>query len=131
MARYHGKTGVAYMSSTGAGAASSMTISEFNLNMGTDKVEVTSMQDANKTYVQGLRDISGSLSAFWDELDDKMFDGSESADGVKLYLYPSSLAPTFYFYGPAFLDASLSSSVSGAVQVSGNFVAAGAWGRKP
>lgn len=131
MARYHGKSGVVYMSSTGAGVAAALTVSEFSLDMATDKVDVTSMGDANKTYVQGLRDVSGSISAFWDDTQDTLFDGSESADGVKLYLYPSSTAPTFYFYGPAFLDASLATSATSAITVSGNFAASGAWGRKP
>lgn len=119
------------MSSTGTGTATAVTVSEWSLNLATDKVEVTSMGDANKTYVQGLRDVSGSISLFWDETDDKLFDASESADGCKLYLYPSSLAPTFYFYGPAFIDASLTLSATGAVTASGNFAARGAWGRMP
>ena len=131
MARYHGKAGVVYASATGTGTATSMTVSEWSLNLATDKVETSSLGDANKTYVQGLKDISGSLSLFWDDTDDKLFDASESTDGLKLYLYPTSAAPTFYFYGPAWLDASISLSVSGAVTASGNFVANGAWGRKP
>lgn len=131
MARYHGKAGVVYLSTTAAGAASPVTVSEWSLNMATDKVDVTSMGDANKQYVQGLRDIQGTLSLFWDDTDDKLFDGSESTDGVRLYLYPSSLSPTFYFYGPAWLDASISQSATGAVTATGGFVANGAWGRKP
>ena len=57
--------------------------------------------------------------------------GADSSDGVKLYLYPSSACPTVYHYGPAWLDASISVDVKGAVQVKGNFVASGAWSRKP
>jgi hypothetical protein len=99
--------------------------------MATDKVEVTAFGDTNKVYVQGLRDIKGTISGFWDSADDSLFDASESADGMKLYLYPASTAPTIYFYGPAFLDASIAVSVTGAVTVTGNFAANGAWSRKP
>jgi hypothetical protein len=132
MARYHGKGGVVYMSTTGAGTAVSVaSLTEWTLNMATDKQEVTAFLDLNKTYVQGLRDISGSISGFWEDSQDALFDASESSDGVKMYLYPNNLAASVYFYGPAWVDASISVSVSGAVTLSANFVANGSWSRKP
>ena len=130
MARYHGKKGVVYISTTGTGNASSVTLTEWSLNMNTDKVETTSFQDANKTYVQGLKDVQGTISGFWDDSDAKLFTAADSSDGIKMYLYPSSDAPTKYFYGPAWLDASISTSVSGAVSMSGNFSANGSWGKQ-
>jgi hypothetical protein len=60
-----------------------------------------------------------------------LFDAADSSDGMKLYLYPATTASTIYFYGPAFIDASLNVAVNGAISVTGNFVAAGSWGRKP
>lgn len=131
MARYHGKKGVMYMSTSGSGAASPVTLTEWSLDMATDKEETTSLQDSNKTYVQGLRDIAGSFSGMWDDTDDALFDAAESSDGVKIYLYPSTDAPTFYWYGPAWVDVSLAVGVAAPVSVSGTFVANGAWGRKP
>jgi hypothetical protein len=132
MARYHGGKGAAYISVTGSGTAGPvLSLSKWSLTKATDKVDVTAFGDLNKTYVQGLPDIKGSLSGFFDSIDDQLFDGSESTDGVKLYLYQSSLYAQSYHYGPAWLDASVDVSVSGAVTVSGNFVANGAWGRKP
>lgn len=132
MAKYHGNKGVVYGSTTGSGAAASfVSLSKWSLDMATDKVETTAFGDTNKTYVQGLRDIKGTISGFWDSADDSLFDASESTDGMKLYLYPASTASTIYFYGPAWLDASIEVSVTGAVTVTGNFVANGAWGRKP
>jgi hypothetical protein len=106
-------------------------LTEWTLNMTTDKTEVTSFGDANKTYVQGLKDLAGTLSGFWDSANDALFDAADSADGVRLYLYPSADAPTIYWYGPAWLDASISVGVGGAVSVSGSFVANGSWGRNP
>lgn len=132
MARYHGSKGVVYGSTTGTGVAGPIaSLSKWSLTKNTDKTDVTAFGDLNKTYVQGLPDIKGSISGFFDSADDALFDGAESADGVKLYLYPSSLYGNAYHYGPAWLDASIDVGVSGAVTVSGNFVAAGAWGRKP
>ena len=132
MARYHGAKGVIYGSTTGTGAAVNLiSLSKWSLDMATDKVAVTAFGDLNKTYVQGLRDIKGTISGFWDSTDDSLFDASESADGMKLYLYPASTAATIYFYGPAWMDASIDVDSAGAVTVSGNFVANGAWGRKP
>lgn len=132
MARYHGSKGVVYISTTGTGTAvAAVSLSKWSLDRATDKVEVTAFGDTNKQYVQGLPDVKGSLSGFFDSADDALFDGAESSDGVKMYLYPASTAPTIYHYGPAWLDASIDVDSGGAVSVSGSFVAAGSWGRKP
>jgi len=132
MARYHGKSGGVYGSTTGAGVAAPLaSLSKWSLSMATDKVETTSFNDPNKTYVQGLKDVKGTFSGFWDNADDSLFDGADSADGVRLYLYPATSYQQAYFYGPAWLDASIDVDVNGAVTVTGNFVANGAWGRKP
>ena len=132
MSRYHGGKAALYLSTSGTGAATaSVSLSQWSLDKATDKVEVTAFGDSNKQYVQGLPDIKGAISGYFDDTNDALFDGADSSDGVKLYLYPSSLVPTVYHYGPAWLDASLSVDVKGAVTVKGNFIAAGAWGRKP
>lgn len=130
MARYHGRRGRVYISTSGTGAASSMcTLSEWSLNMGTDKAEVTAFCDANKQYVGGFPDVSGSLSGFWDDTVDTLYDAMASSDGVKIYLYPSNLVPTKYFYGPAWTDFSIETGVGDAVKISGSFSAAGDWGQ--
>jgi len=132
MARYHGKSGAIYLSTTGAGVATSTTgMSEWTLDKASDKVDVTAFGDPNKAYVQGLPDIKGTISAWFDSADDVLFDAAESTDGVKLYLYPSTTSPTIYHAGPAWLDASISVPVGGAISLKANFVANGAWTRKP
>lgn len=132
MAKYHGQGGRVYLSTSASGTAvQAVGLSSWSLSMATEKVDVTAFEDPNIVRVQGKRDISGAFSGFWDNTDDSLFDGAESTDGVKLYLYPSKDAATFYHYGPAWLDASLEVGVDGAVSISGTFVAAGAWGRKP
>jgi hypothetical protein len=131
MARYHGKKGRILASTTGTGTATPLSsMASWTLNMETDKEETTSFGDANKTYVQGLADISGDFSGFFDDSDAALYTGAASADGVKLYLYPDyTNAPTKYWYGPAWLDFSVEAPVDGAVTVSGSFAANGSWGR--
>ena len=130
MPPYHGKKGVIYMSTTGGGVAvATVKMKSWSLNMPTDKVEVTAFGDVNKAYVQGLPDITGDLSGWWDDTSDALYDASRSTDGVKMYLYPSSDAPSKYWYGPAWVDFSISDPVDGAVEVTASFAANGAWGQ--
>lgn len=129
MAVYHGKKGVVYVSTSGSGNASNVLhLNAWTLNRNTDTVETTSFGDVNKTYVQGFPDLSGTFSGFYDDAETKIFSAASSADGCKLYLYPSSDAPSKYAYGPAWLDSSINTGVSAAVAISGNFRANGAWG---
>jgi hypothetical protein len=132
MAKYHGKSGVVYMSSSGSGTAVPVaSLTEWTIDMSTDKVEVTSFGDANKTYVQGLKDVAGTLTGYWEDSQDALFDAADSVDGVKMYLYPSSNAATIYFYGPAWVDASITVGTNGAVGLKASFSANGSWGRRP
>ena len=129
MAVYHGKTGRLLISTTGAGVASALlSMTEWSLNMPTDRVETTAFGDANKTYVQGLRDISGAFSGFWNDAEAKLFTAATSADGIRMYLYPDlTNAPTKFASGPSWLDVSVTVGVAAAVAVSGSFAANGAW----
>jgi hypothetical protein len=131
MARYPGRNGVVYLSTTGSGTATTViALTEWSVNSTTDKIDVTAFGDANKTYVQGLKDLQGTFSGFWDDTETKVFSAADSSDAVKLYLYPSSNKTNSYFYGTAWLDASMNIGVNGAVQISGSFAAASSWGRQ-
>ena len=128
MAVYPGRNAVIYMSTTGSGSASSVLhLNKWSLNRATDKIEVTSFGDSNKTYVQGLADLKGSFEGFWDDTETKPFTAASSADGCKIYLYPSSSITTKYLYGTAWLDCSIDCGVSTAVTISGSFAAASSW----
>lgn len=130
MPKYHGKTGVVYMSTTGSTVATvRCNLSAWSLDQSTDYSEVTSFCDTNKTYVQGMADRSGTLTGFFDDTDATLFAGSESADGVKLYLYPSANAPARFFSGPAWINASITVSNTDAVKISATFKANGSWSR--
>lgn len=131
MAVYHGRKGVVYMSTSGSGTAVSVVgLKSWSLSMPTDKVEVTAFGNTNKTYVQGLPDATGDISGWWDDTSDALYDASRSTDGVKMYLYPSSDAPTKYWYGPAWVDFSITVAHDGAVEVSAAFAANGNWGQQ-
>jgi hypothetical protein len=133
MAKAHGKNAAVYVSQTGTGVAVPvLNLSKWSLNRDTDTAETTSFGETNKTYVQGLADLKGSISGFWDSASDPLYSAGNSSDGVKMYLYPDRLnAPTVYDYGPAWLNTSIDVDVNGAVTLSGNFMANGSWGHKP
>jgi hypothetical protein len=128
MAVYPGRKGVMYLSTTGTGTAvNTLSLNALTINRATDKIDVTSFGDANKTYVQSLADVQGTFAGFWNDVETKPFSASASADGVKIYIYPSADAPTKYAAGPAWLDVSIDTSVAGAVAISGSFAANGSW----
>jgi hypothetical protein len=131
MSRYAGKKGLVYISTSGTGVATSIAqLTNWTLDMTTDKLDTTCFGDTNKTYVQSWKDIKGTFKGLWDDSTDSLFTAADSADGVKVYLYPSSDAISKYFYGPAWLDASVSVDVSGRVETSASFAANGSWGKK-
>jgi hypothetical protein len=128
VAKYHGKSGLVYLSTTGTGNASSVVgLSSWSLDRSTQNAETTVFGDANKTYVQGLPDLKGSFSGFWDDSETKIFAGAASTDGVKLYLYPSSNRLASYWYGPAWVNASMETGINDAVKVKSDFIANGSW----
>lgn len=131
MARYHGRKGVVYISTSGTGAAASaIGLTVWSIDRSTDKVDVTSFGDTNKQYVQGLPDVKGTFSGNWDDTETKLITAAASSDGCKIYLYPSADKAAAYHYGPAWVDFSMSVDVTGAVKVTCNFVANGAWDYK-
>ena len=91
---------------------------------------MTAFLDANKVYVQGLKDVSGTIGGFWDDTEEKLFQAADSIDGNKMYLYPSTDAISRYWYGPAWMDASINVGVGDSISMSANFSANGNWGRK-
>jgi hypothetical protein len=125
----HGKEGiVALKMAAGDAYVAIGNISDWALNMAKDKVETTALGDANKRYVMGLKDLSGTFTAFWDRLSDAIFDAAESDEGCFLAIYPSKTSNQGW-EGPAHLDASIKGGVTSAVTIDASFVANGAWTR--
>ena len=131
MAKYHGKAGLVYIAPSGTGAAVSiLALNAWSADFAVDTVEVTCFGDTNKSYVVGLKDAKGTLAGFWDDTIDGLYTACESGEAVRMYLYPSSQVLTKYWYGTAFPDFSIDTSVSSAVAVSGNWTGADTWTRK-
>jgi hypothetical protein len=129
MPKYAGKDGVIYMSTSQATEATVICLSKWSLNQDMEMIETTSFCDSNRTFTAGMKNTAGSLSGFYDAADDKLFVAVDSPSGVKLYLYPTKNVPTKYWYGPAFVTASIEVDVQGAITIEGSFSALGSWGR--
>jgi len=128
MARYHGRGGVVYLGTAGGAVPSTVaTLSSWTIDMSADKAEVTGFQDTNKIYMQGLPDMVGALSGFWDDTDDNLYDASRSTGPISMYLYPTGLATAKVWSGTAWIDFSIECPVDGPVTISGNWAAASSW----
>jgi hypothetical protein len=117
---------------TGVGGATALAVGSMNswvLNMARAKADVTSFGDVNLTYVQGLPDIKGTIGGWFDTDEMAIFDIAMGNIPCFLELTPTTLSPSVMWQGQAYLDASIDVKATGAVVVSGNFVAAGAWSR--
>jgi hypothetical protein len=124
MARKHGRNGRLYVSITSAGAAEPVAfLNSWDISFGVDNVDVTAFGDTNHVYVAGLPDASGSFSGFYDSTSAQLYTAATDGVARKFYLYPDTAAAT-YWYGEALFDFSVSSSVDGAVTVSGDWNAA-------
>lgn len=130
MPRMSGAHGSVMIDKTGGNTPAAVAnLSKWDLDLSTDKIDVTAFGDTNKTYVQGLPDIKGNVSGFWAGEETTLFDVALGTVACFMKLLPSSLvadAGTF-FSGKAWLDAAVSIDNKGAATISGKFVAAGPW----
>lgn len=130
MARLHGKQGRMYADFSAAGASAATPVAaleSWEINATADRVEVTSLGDQSRQYVQGLPNAEGSFSGFYDDSANTAYSAAQdvtSAAARKVYLYPSTGDLTKYFYTTAFFDVTFGTSVSGAVTLSGSWAAA-------
>ena len=123
--RFHGKNGQMKIGLTVVAS-----INKWTLNAKTDKSDVTAFGDPNKVYVQGLKDLKGTIGGWFDDSEDALFAAADSATPVTLELTPDvSLEATHVWTGPAYLDCSIEVPANGPVSVSGEYAAAGAWTR--
>lgn len=117
-----------YASTSAATVATPVaSLTDWVLNLTTARTEVTAFGDANKVYIQGLPDVAGTFTGFWDDTDTTLQTASLSPTGSNIYLYVSTDASSRYAYGTAWVDCSFQTPVGGAVGFSGTFAAAGSW----
>jgi hypothetical protein len=128
MNRMSGSQGLIKMDPTGGATAVAIaSMNAWTLDQARDKYDVTAFQDANKVYVQGLADVKGTLGGWFDSDEVSLFDVAAGEVAPALELIPSSLLPLVVWKGKAWLDSKVDVKSNGAISISSNFVAAGAW----
>lgn len=103
-----------------SGANAIAEIRSFSLEESADTIEDTTMGDASRTYLTGLKTFSGSVDVFWDETDT---DGQVSfavGSSVTLAVYPEGdTAGDTYYSGTAIVTGrTITSSFDGMVEAS-------------
>jgi hypothetical protein len=126
MARQAGRRGRVYLgiaSDTASAEPLPFQVS-WSINQQTDKIDVTAMGDTTKIYVAGLPDASGDFKGFWDDATQQTYTAAVDGLARKFYLYPNTSSAGTYWWGTILPDFSVSSDVSGAVEVSASWSAA-------
>jgi hypothetical protein len=125
--KLHGKNGAIYIDGAKGTGTKVTNKTEWALNLNRDYVDATVFGDTNKTYLVGLKDISGTYSGLLDTSGDFLVNSTDS-DTVQIYLYADDgTSPLLVAYGPGLFDASLTASNTDAIRCTGNFRAAGNW----
>jgi hypothetical protein len=128
MAIKTGRYGTVKYDPTGAGTVEDIaSLNTWKASFKTDYEDVTCFGDANKVYVPGMPDVSGSLGGFWNSLDTTLFEATKATTPGMLELAPNSTEPLFKWSGLAYLDADIDASAKGAPKVTSTFKAAGPW----
>lgn len=127
--KYHGKGGLLYMSTDNTPGNMVLVggLSEFTVGDEPDRVDTTEFGANNKTSVQGFPSYRGTFRGFWASDVTVIAAARRSTVGSYLGLYPSRNAMSKFLGGPAWVSASLSQSVNGAVEINGSFEANGDW----
>src|SRR6266545_4430962 len=92
-------------------------LSSWSIEFAVDKPEVTAFGDPNKIYVAGLPDASGDFSGFYDDATVQTYTAASDGVARKMYLYPSTLTNTQYWFGTIFPDFKVNAAVDGPAQV--------------
>jgi predicted secreted protein len=126
VARIHGRNGIIYVNLASGGTAEPVAyLNSWSIKMATDTAEVTAFGDTNKTYIAGLPDCSGDFGGYYDDASVQTYTAASDGIARKMYLYPSTLKTTQYFYGSTIVDFSADAKVDGAVTISASWKAAG------
>lgn len=126
--KLHGKNGAIYLNGPKGGSGTKVaTKTEWTLALNRDYVDATVFGDTNKTYLVGLKDVSGTYAGILDVSGDLLLNATDD-DAVPVYLYADdTTTPVLIASGPGLFDASINASNTDAVRITGNFRAAGAF----
>ena len=128
--RKHGKYGSVKVDPAGGSSTVVLaSLDKWDLDMSKDRQKVTSFEDSNQVYVEGLPDISGSFAGNYDSSPEGLvlFDIIAGSVAPTLELLPDRNEPTIKFTGRALVDGKISVDANGKVTVGGSFVAADSW----
>src|SRR5580765_4436240 len=101
--------------------ATIISLNTWKASLKTDYEEVTCFGDTNKVYIQGMRDISGTIGGFWNSSGYVLVTATASTVPGYLELTPNSNESTYKFGGLAYMDADIDCSVKGAPKLSSTF----------
>ena len=95
--------------------------------METEFIDATNFGDTNKVEVRGLPSLGGDFSGFYDTATSyQLFAAAQAVGVVTLSIaFDTENYPTWTIDGPANISASMTQSVSGAIEYSGSWSAAG------
>ena len=127
----HGKNGAIYFYGAKGSGTKVVNKTEWTLSLNRDYVDSTVFGDSNKTYLVGLKDVSGTFAGLLhlgSGLADEQVNATDS-DAIDIYLYADDRTSNEFLvaYGPGLVDASITASNTDAIKTTGNFRAAGAW----
>lgn len=126
--KLHGKNGAIYLNGPKGSGTKVATKTEWTLALNRDYVDATVFGDINKTYLVGLKDVSGTYAGILDVSGDLLLNATDD-DAVLVYLYADDRTSFEHLVasGPGLFDASVNASNTDAVRITGNFRAAGAF----
>lgn len=125
--KLHGKNGAIYLNGAKGVGTKVATKTEWTLALNRDYVDATVFGDTNKTYLVGLKDVTGTYAGILDTSGDLLVNATD-AEATTIYLYADDGAvPVLIANGPGLFDASITANNTDAIRVTGNFRAAGNW----
>ena len=126
--KLHGKNGAIYLEGPKGVGTKVAVKTDYTLNLNRDYVDVTTFGDTNKTYLAGLKDVSGTYSGLFDTSGDLLANAADE-DAKLTYLYGDDRNgfEVLIGHGLGLHDAAINCSNTDAIRISGNFRAAGPW----
>jgi hypothetical protein len=117
-----GQKGALYVAIASGGSAERIAfLTQWAMNFATDKTDVTSFDDFNKTYVSGKPDAQGTFQGWYDNATAQTYTAATDGIARKLYLYPDRDVNTF---GTGLFDFNATGQQDGAIAITGAFAAA-------
>jgi hypothetical protein len=127
LARLSGQKGALYVAIASGGTAERIAfLTQWSMNFATDKTDVTSFDDVNKTYVSGKPDAQGTFQGWYDDATAQTYTAATDGVARKFYLYPDREVTTKYWFGTGLFDFNASGQQDGAISITGAFAAASA-----